>query len=281
MIAIDRLPRELRESPRAVVWRYELRDGRRTKVPYQPARPWVRAAVDRPATWGPFAAALATARRGAADGVGVVLGDGLVGVDLDHCRIAAAITDEALAIIRVLHSYTEVSPSGTGVHILARGRLPPGGRRKGPVEIYCDGRFFTITGARVGGTPAAIEERTAALAVLHRQIFGTNGMRQQAPHPPAGLPPNLDDAQLLERARAARNGAKFTALWSGDTSGYSSHSEADQALCNMLAFWTAGDAARVDRLFRASGLCRPKWDARRGERSYGERTITAAIAGRR
>jgi primase-polymerase (primpol)-like protein len=277
MIDVDHVPAPIRASHRIVLWKHERRGDRLTKVPYQPARPTVRAAVDRPRTWGTFPVALVAVLDGRAAGLGIVLGAGLVGVDLDHCRVAAAITDEALAIVRALDSYSEVSPSGTGVHVLMRGTLPAGGRRKGPVEMYSDLRFFTVTGAHVAGTPATIEERTAELAAVHRRIFGTNGTHQQAPRPPTGRPPNVDDAQVLERARAARNGGKFRALWSGDTSGYPSHSEADQALCTMLAFWTGGDAARMDALFRRSALMRPKWDAPRGAATYGQLTIHRAL----
>ena len=101
------------------------------------------------------------------------------------------------------------------------------------------------------------------------------------PLPPrrAAVAVDPDDARLLERAHAARKGWKFAALWKGDVSAYPSQSEADLALCNLLAFWTGGDAARIDRLFRQSGLMRAKWDERRGGQTYGERTIATAIAG--
>src|SRR5687767_4935391 len=97
-----------------------MRDGKPTKVPYQAHRPACKAAVNAPETWAPFAAAVAAFEDGKADGVGVVLGDGLVGVDLDACRDeqTGVITPEAQTIITDLDSYTEVSPSGTGVHIL-------------------------------------------------------------------------------------------------------------------------------------------------------------------
>jgi putative DNA primase/helicase len=272
------LPREILESRRAVVWKVEHRDGRVTKVPFQAARPAVRAAVNRPATWGTFAEAVATVRRGQADGVGVVLGAGLVGVDLDHCMTAGAITDAALGIIRALDSYTESSPSGTGVHVLLRGVLPPGRRRTADgVELYDALRFFTVTGRRVVGTRATIEERTAALAALHARVFPPPAAH---PHHGSLMPPVGADAGLLARARAARNGTKFARLWAGDTTGYRSPSEADLALVALLAFWTHGDPARVDRLFRSSGLYRPKWDAARGGQTYGARTIATALAGR-
>jgi primase-polymerase (primpol)-like protein len=281
MIAMDALPRAIRESTRAVVWRAEVRAGRLTKVPYQVRRPMVRASVTDPSTWGLLREALAVAHAGRADGVGIVLGDGLVGVDLDHVRDpeTGSIDFDAMNIVKVLSSYTEISPSGCGVHVLLRGALPPGGRRKGCVELYDGGRYFTLTSDRFPGTPRAIKERTLELAALHRRIFGTSAARS-ATRRSVDVSPDFDDSRLLKRARAARNGLRFSALWAGETSGYPSHSEADLALCNALSFWTAGDAARVDRLFRQSGLFRPKWDAVRGGLTYGERTIATALGGR-
>jgi hypothetical protein len=106
---------------------------------------------------------------------------------------------------------------------------------------------------------------------------------------PAYLPggADLDDTELIRRGAAAANGAKFVRLWSGDTDGYGSggnegHSEADLALCSMLAFWTGPDEDRIDALFRRSGLMRPKWDERHyGDgRTYGRGTIGKALKGR-
>jgi primase-polymerase (primpol)-like protein len=97
----------------------------------------------------------------------------------------------------------------------------------------------------------------------------------------------LDDAELVRRARSAANGEKFARLWNGDTSGYADgnnegRSEADFALCSLLAFWCGPDKDRIDRLFRQSGLMRPKWDERHyGDgRTYGQGTIGHALAGR-
>ena len=143
--------------------------------------------------------------------------------------------------------------------------------------MYDGGRYFTVTGRHLDGTPTTIEERTTQLAELHARIFppSVNG---NGHHAPAPMLPLDDHADLIDRASAAANGAKFRSLWNGDASGYDSHSEADIALCNMLAFWTDRDPGRIDRLFRQSGLFREKWDERRGERRYGEITIGNAIA---
>jgi len=78
---------------------------------------------------------------GSVDGVGYVLGDGVAGVDLDDCRDPETGTIEpwAAQIITDINSYTEVSPSGTGVKIFARFSLPPAGRRKGLIELETGG----------------------------------------------------------------------------------------------------------------------------------------------
>ncbi|MCH7661511.1 MAG: SUMF1/EgtB/PvdO family nonheme iron enzyme, partial [Euryarchaeota archaeon] len=81
--------------------------------------------------------------------------------------------------------------------------------------------------------------------------------------------------------KGARNGAKFTQLYdtgSWEGAGYPSQSEADLALASQLVFWTGGNTAVVDRLFRGSGLMRPKWDESHGERTYGQMTISKALA---
>lgn len=274
------LPIEIRTSSRCVVWRLEHRAGRPTKVPYMATAPCVRAAVDDPRTWAPFADAIWCVQNGHADGVGLVLGAGNCGVDFDHVRDArtGVVADGVMQDVHALDSYTEVSPSGTGLHVLARGTLPPGRRRHGHIEMYDDKRFFTVTGRHVVGTPWTLEERTAALAVLHRRVFSTETScisSARFVQPSA----DGDDARLVERAHAARNGQKFGRLWAGDSAGYASRSEADLALCNYLAFWTGHDRVRIDRLFRASGLMRLKWDDPRGDETYGSRTISRALRG--
>ena len=120
-----------------------------------------------------------------------------------------------------------------------------------------------------------IPERQAPLDALHARVFPVASPAATAPGPVVTLA--LADGDVVALARAARNGAKFAALWSGDRGGYGSASEADAALVGLLAFYTGPDPARLDRLFRASGLYRPKWDERRGAATYGERTIALCL----
>jgi hypothetical protein len=178
--------------------------------------------------------------------------------------------------VLVLDSYAETSVSGTGVHVIVRANLNGHQRRRnGPVEVYDAGRYFVMTGVPVPGSRPTIEERQHELEQVLEQWLPADGPTETTPPPRGVVPVDLDDQQLLERAMAATNGTKFSALWAGDTSGYPSQSEADLALCGMLAFWAGRDPARVDRLFRASGLMRPKWE----RADYRQRTIDAAIAG--
>lgn len=272
----ESIPPELAERAQWVTWRYVERAGKRTKVPYDPQTGKPASSTD-PRTWATLAAALEASQRRRHDGIGYVFApdDPFVGVDLDSCLDAGGIPQPwAQAIIDQLESYTEASPSGSGVHIIVRGELPPGSRRRGQVEMYSAGRFFTFTGLRLEGTPATIAERSGALAQLHAATFAD---RAAAARPRAAAPLDIDDAAIIRKALEAQNGAKFRALWNGDAAGYGSASEADAALCGLLAFWTGPDAARIDRLFRQSGLMREKWDQRRGGSTYGERTIAEVL----
>lgn len=282
---LDAVPAVLREYDQWVGWRAEQRDGNQTKVPINPSSGSF-ASTTNPETWASFEEALQAITREQADGIGFVFTDDdpFVGVDLDHCRVTATgtIYEWAQDIIDRLESYTEVSPSGTGVHVLVRGPLPEGGNRSGNVELYETARFFTMTGAHLEGTPAEIHERSEQLATVHREHVASDAT-DETPPPTARQPPNerLDDTELIERAQRAANGEKFTRLWNGSTAGYDSHSEADMALCSMLAFWTGGDDSQTDRLFRDSGLYRGKWDEIHfaDGSTYGEKTVERAIAG--
>ena len=103
-----------------------------------------------------------------------MLGDGWTGIDLDKCRRldTEEIEDWAAKIISEVDSYTEISPSGLGVHILVRGHLPKGRRRKGRIEMYDALRYFTITG-RIVGEHRTLQDRQAELETLHARIFSS------------------------------------------------------------------------------------------------------------
>lgn len=274
------IPARLREVARWVVWRYVTRKGKPTKVPFSAIDGRAASATD-PATWSNFDQALAAFESGGFDGIGFVFtGDDLLcGIDLDNCVGESGKLERwAQAIVDRVGTYTEISPSGRGVKLFVLAKLPRGRRRKGKVELYDTARFFTVTGQHLPGTPPTVEERQAEIEAMHAEIFGQESP-PTPPRPVAVPPPVASDDELLSKARAARNGPRFSALFDhGDTSGHDGdHSAADLALCSHLAFWTGGDPVVTDRLFRRSALIRPKWDERRGEATYGERTIQAAL----
>jgi hypothetical protein len=274
-----------------VVWRYvPEKDAETGEVDWDKppvnARTGGLASSTNAKTWSTFAQALAAYRRGNLDGLGLVLhrkpaddGHGPVGIDLDHCRDRATgeVTVRARAIIRRLNSYTEASPSGEGVRILVLGKLPPGRRKKGNVEMYETARYVTVTGQHISGTPTTVEHRQAELEEVHRRAFGDAGAKRGAEvHRPATEPLDLEDAEIIRRASEARNGDKFKRLWAGDLAGHKSASEADLALCNYLAFWCGPDEGRIADLFARSGLFRSKWQ----REDYRKRTIGRALEGR-
>jgi hypothetical protein len=117
-----------------------------------------------------------------------------------------------------------------------------------------------------------IRARSEELRVFYAWHFAESvGERLTSPN---GYHAERTDEEVIELARGAKNAAKFEALMSGDTSGYPSHSEADQALISLLAFYTQ-DTEQLNRLYRQSGLCRPKWLDRP---DYRDRTIKRALS---
>ncbi len=156
-VIADNIPEPIRSRPQWVAWQFLERGGKWTKTPIDP-HTGRYARVDTPATWGTLAEALdCRAARGLA-GVGYVLTaeDGITAIDLDHVvePTTGAVAPWAAAIVARIDSYTELSPSGTGLHILAGGSIPPGRHRKGQIEMYDRERYITITGQRPAGGAA-------------------------------------------------------------------------------------------------------------------------------
>ncbi len=290
-----KVPQELRDRTQWVVWRAAQRSGRLTKIPYDP-RSGRMARTDTPGTWADLSTALDALRLGTRDGVGFVFteGDPYTGIDLDN-----AIDEHgeakpwARSFLDLLPrgAYVETSPSGRGLHAIVRA-CKPGTRCKkafgdGAIEIYDQGRYFTMTGQRLGPQNAEVPNGQEGMMAIYARLFEERHAPQQR-----GTPSTMPDRELLDRAFASRNGARIRALWDGNHRAYGSQSEADLSLCSHLWFWSGGDTARVDSLFRQSGLMRPKWNradyreatiakAASGSSVYGERSNGRILAGRK
>jgi primase-polymerase (primpol)-like protein len=150
---VENIPERLTERPQWVNWRLEERDDKMTKVPYTPGT-LRRASSTDLMTWRTFSEALTAYEAGGSsyDGIGFVFcsADPFAGIDLDKCRNpeSGEISPWAEKIISsVQEGYVEISPSGTGIHIIVEGTVRGGGMRKGKLEMYGRDRFFTITGA--------------------------------------------------------------------------------------------------------------------------------------
>jgi primase-polymerase (primpol)-like protein len=294
IITISRLrnfPALLRGETRYVGWVFDpQRDGQPPrKKPIDPVTGFPAKSND-PNTWSDFPTAIKALRRWAwLCGIGYQLGGRfcVIGIDLDHCRnpLTGEIAAWAMDIIQILNSYTEISVSGTGIHIYIFGTLPKGSRNKNNkgVEIYDGHQYFVISGNRLEQYPPTVEARTDELRQVYEKYFLAE------PPPPmtstgggAGSPsPEGTDLWVLDRCSRASNSGRFHALWSG---GGDDSSSGDLGLLDILSFYTQ-DPAQLDRLFRSSGRMRPKWDESRRIRgemtTYGAMSIRTALAGLR
>lgn len=257
-----------------------------SKPPLQPDGTFAR--VNDKSTWCSFEEALQAYETGSFDGMGFVLTNetGIVALDIDHCvnqsQDNIILTQEAVDIIDEIKSYTELSPSGTGLRVLCKGSIPNEliGRKSGKFEIYDSDRFITITGQHLKPSPLTIESRPEAIKNYHLNYIAKLPSTEKEGETSFidGQPNNI-----LAKAFNSKNGKKIKALWEGNTLNYNyDHSAADQALCNELAFWLGKDYLKIDQMFRQSGLFRAdKWDTKHSAdgRTYGQMTINNAIEG--
>jgi RecA-family ATPase len=284
--SLEKVPQELKARPQWVSWKLEPgKDNKITKVPYRPQNPRWKASSTNSETWGTFEQAQGAVKINGIAGIGFVFSpkDELTGIDLDHARKfkMAEIFPWAREIIRRFDSYTEESPSGTGFHIWVKGKLPPGeGNQKnlpdgGKIEVYDVGRYFTVTGNHLEGTPATIKERDKELKAFHAEVIAKPKTPPKTPGPTPAL--NMADSEIIAKFQSADNVTKFNRLMAGDTSEYGGDdSRADLALCALIGFYTQ-DPVQIDRIFRTSRLYRDKWDSRRGDSTYGANTIQKAL----
>lgn len=260
----ERIPQELKERPQWVCWCSD-------KLPKNP-KTGGNAMSNNPTTWGTFQEALEAMDKYRFDGVGFMFAPPYFGVDLDKCIDNSDFVDE---FVEGLQSYNEYSRSGQGIHIICKGTLPEGGRRRGNVEMYSEGRYFIMTGKQYNEEYHEIVDCTEKIKPLHAKYIPSN---RTASVPRAVTKVSMSDMDLLQKARESRQGSLFQMLYSGQWEGlYNSQSEADMALCNILAFWTQKDKSQMDRLFRSSGLMRPKWDRAQSGTTYGSITLDTAI----
>lgn len=259
----ESIPSELKSVKQWVCWAGD-------KLPKNPYT-GNNAKSNDPNTWSDFETAVEAVGKYHLNGIGFMFAPPYFGVDLDNCVDKQDFVDE---FVESLQSYTEYSTSGTGIHIICKGKLPEGARRRGNVEMYSERRYFIMTGNIYNPEYSQITDCTEKIKILHSKYLYSE-TPQVAPKKVEAV--NMTDFDVIDKARNCKTGSLFQLLYSGSWEGlYPSQSEADLALCNHLAFWTQKDEQQMDRIFRSSGLYRDKWDKKRGSLTYGQITIQKA-----
>lgn len=276
------IPKELIALDCWVNYRCELdeKTNKNKKIPVDP-HTGKSAKSNDSTTWGSYDMVLEAKNQFGASGIGFMFdkANGYVGIDIDDCYDPdkGEFNEVAKAILEHTPTYAEFSPSGRGVHLYFKGTKPNGASKntENGVEMYDNLRYFTVTGNMV---PNATETITVDKNGTLEWIFKTFLRKQKTKK--KKMSTALSDEEILDLASTAANGETFTLLWSGKWEDkYPSQSEADMALCMKLAFWSNKNAEQIDRMFRNSGLMRPKWNERHysGGETYGEETVKKAI----
>ena len=283
----EKLPACVKEQGLFCLWKYETRDGNRTKVPYRingrRANPSSR---DSFAGFGDAYAKLQEAKN-RYDGIGISTFGSFGFIDIDNCISEDdQLSPMALDIVDTICSYTETSPSGKGVRII----VYPGdlvydteryyiNNRNNRLEVYIPGatdKYVTLTGNPIREydvSECPEELHTVLEKYMVRPMAGF--IKQYRVKPPGSY---LTDGSVLVKVFASRQADKFKSLWEGNIPAGKTHSDADMSLAMMLAFWCGGDVEQMDRLFRESKLMRSKWDRRQSGSSYGRRTLEKAVS---
>jgi primase-polymerase (primpol)-like protein len=276
----DNIPAELRTLNQWAVFRsyYDKESEKYKKVIISPVTSKF-AKSNEPETWDEFFKAEYYRKRYKYQGLVFALDKGVIFIDIDHAidkKSGEIVSPEAKRLLELLpQTFCERSVSGTGLHILCFGSLPDDAMKRNDekgIEIYDTKRFVCMTGDLINGR-SELKDYSDRIAEIAYDFTG----RRPPPREYAPIAATATDAELIEQIRNSRQGAKFNALYGGDTTAYPSHSNADSALVFTLAWWTQ-DPSQIDRIFRSSGLYRDKWNSMRGRATYGGLLIDDALS---
>lgn len=275
------IPQELKELTQWCNWKLVNRNGRETKLPVD-SKTGKSAKSNDESTWSDYETALVESDM--YDGIGFFFKHPHFGIDIDDIEsdlemyLKGAHDDNIVSeFVNTIGSYAEISTSGNGIHIIARGELPSGGRRRGNVEMYDSGRFFIMTGHTLGKHKGINEPNPKNFKRLYNKYINSEKVTQihKKEH---GISHDLSESEIIARITQSKQGEQFRDFMNdGWQKTYDSQSEADLAFANILAFWCARDFSRMDSIFRQSSLMRDKWDEKRGKTTYGEGTLFKAI----
>lgn len=287
----EAIPEELKELRQWCGFRLQPRGDKMTKIPVDANTGGLGKSNDE-TTWATFEVAHAAINKFNLDGIGFYFKAPYFGIDIDGVKedidrylsgIEAEQENNIVAeFIEMMGSYSELSVSGTGIHIIAKGELPTGARRKGNVEMYDSGRFFVMTGNQIGQYSRIEDDDYGRINYLHHKYLAKSEVSEtyKSEKLSGEIPPgaSLDEQRIIDIALKSKSGTRFNFLLNGGWEQfYNSQSEADMAFANDLAFWTNRDYAMMDNIFRRSSLMREKWDREQNNSTYGGETLQKAI----
>jgi len=282
----ESVPQLLKASKRWLLWRADNRNGKLTKVPYSISGS--KASVNDPQTWTTFELAVdaLNSPENGFSGLGYVLGGGYLGIDIDNCLTEDLKPNAwAMHIIEAVGSYTEISPSGRGLHTIAAGTLPPGPRRtrvgECRLEMYDAARYFTVTGQLFDSRFGLLTDAQDAVDQLYLRNFEPEfSPKIDAFDTAVGGGQTFSAAFVLDQFEKLPNSESAKALFNSDDAAYNNDkSAADLAFCTFARLALGPDADAIDRAYRVSSRFRPKWDRRHSAdgRTYGMMTIQRSM----
>jgi len=283
---LKNIPEEMIKQDHFIVWRLEdIGKPKKAKIPYNPENHW-KCAVTKKENFTSFHKAKEVFKKSDKNYSGVGIGLFAAGEPSDLCVVDfdEVLNDSGELLpqfeeiqewIEDFNTYTEISQSGTGLHLFFFGNPPGATTRKAlsdfPVEIYCKGRFIAITGNIWHGYDK-MRNCQETLNNFYFRCFGVENPKIDNSRRELVLSyQNGTDEKILEIIGKSKSAAKFNSLFSGN--GGDDNSANDQAFANMIAFYTQ-EPEQIERIMRKSGLVRDKWDL---HKTYLKMTIEKAI----
>ena len=279
------IPEELKELKQWCCFKLQPREDKVTKIPVS-AYDGSPAKSNDENTWSDFETALEAVEKFNLDGLGFFFKTPYFGIDIDGVKeeIDRFHNDDhnnniVSEFIDMMCSYSEISVSGNGIHIIAKGELPEGARRRGNIEMYDSGRFFVMTGNQIGTYTRVEEDEFNKINYLHNKYLHKPKVPESRNEINESKGTSFTEDELINIATKSKIGGRFAIFLNGGWEQfYSSQSEADMSFCNDLAFWTNCDYTMMDSIFRQSSLMRDKWDRKQNSSTYGDETLRKAIA---
>lgn len=296
----ENIPDNLKKEKRWCLYKIIQRDGKNTKLPLMPsAKP---AKSNDKMTWHSYEDCIAALNRNIGEGLGFFLGEGYIGIDIDKVSddiMAYSLDYRASSMtadfLREISTYAELSPSKTGLHFIGKGKVPGERKRHKNLEIYDEGRFFTVTGNVIKDkNRSRIKPIEQELLPLYQKYMPTVGNQsedkekrnekekksiKENPFVQRYRKSSNDVLELLfEKGYFSYTGEDLRRIYYGNYESYfNSRSETDFFMLKRLIYYTS-DINEAVSLIENSGLKREKWYKRRGNTNYIHYIANKAIS---